>query len=544
MKKMRKAVSIILFVFMLMQMIPGAVSAQDFTPKNIRWATQDDLYWGIDVSEWIVWDLVGDYTDYVVYIYKDGVLVEEMLTTCDDENNVGYEEIGATMKQYGTGSYTVKAATFGGSWEDYVKYQEEGKEVPVLATSEESVPYNYVGEAKTDSAEKPQQTAAPSEPADSEKVNNENNAQSETPAPVTAEKSEIECPLAVKICYDLKIMPDVYENADKFVTGADFERVCANLFEEKYNGRGGSENLNLDQICKKLAGYMVPGGSSMFVVTKPLSSGVELNSDSLVTYAQLAKIVYNALNGYYTIYSGGYLVDETGMMRREGREDVSGGLLYAKGYEKYSGTVNISGNEATVSGKLYNKENHFGKSVENVKLSVYDESLKSGSDYAVYAKDGEIVCMVSYSGLGKEKVTNNLTPPTIITLKIGDVNATVDGKNVVNDVVPMVVNNRTMLPIRFVAEELGASVAWSSATNTVKIQSADREIYVNIGAKTAIITQRTNEYGDYKEEKIDLDSPAFVENDRTYLPVRFVAEALGADVGWDAATQSVTITKR
>ena len=81
MKKMRKAVSIILFVFMLMQMIPGAVSAQDFTPKNIRWATQDDLYWGIDVSEWIVWDLVGDYTDYVVYIYKDGVLVEEMLTT-------------------------------------------------------------------------------------------------------------------------------------------------------------------------------------------------------------------------------------------------------------------------------------------------------------------------------------------------------------------------------------------------------------------------------------------------------------------------------
>ncbi|MBQ4159383.1 MAG: copper amine oxidase N-terminal domain-containing protein, partial [Clostridia bacterium] len=43
--------------------------------------------------------------------------------------------------------------------------------------------------------------------------------------------------------------------------------------------------------------------------------------------------------------------------------------------------------------------------------------------------------------------------------------------------------------------------------------------------------------------EVRLDSPAFLENDRTYTPVRFIAEALGASVSWDEPTQRVTITK-
>ncbi|MBR5538353.1 MAG: copper amine oxidase N-terminal domain-containing protein, partial [Clostridia bacterium] len=45
-------------------------------------------------------------------------------------------------------------------------------------------------------------------------------------------------------------------------------------------------------------------------------------------------------------------------------------------------------------------------------------------------------------------------------------------------------------------------------------------------------------------EEVELDSPAYIDegNNRTYLPVRFVAEALGATVGWDEATKTVTLT--
>lgn len=42
---------------------------------------------------------------------------------------------------------------------------------------------------------------------------------------------------------------------------------------------------------------------------------------------------------------------------------------------------------------------------------------------------------------------------------------------------------------------------------------------------------------------VKLDSPAFIENDRTYTPIRFIAERLGATVDWDEDTQRIIITK-
>ena len=122
---------------------------------------------------------------------------------------------------------------------------------------------------------------------------------------------------------------------------------------------------------------------------------------------------------------------------------------------------------------------------------------------------------------------------TSIILTIGQKDATIDGKTVSNDVAPKIVNDRTMLPIRFIAEALGAKVDWIEESQTVKITAENIDISLVIGEDFATVNG----------EKIDLDSPSFIENDRTYLPIRFVSEKLGADVKWDDATQTVNITK-
>ena len=122
---------------------------------------------------------------------------------------------------------------------------------------------------------------------------------------------------------------------------------------------------------------------------------------------------------------------------------------------------------------------------------------------------------------------------TSIILTIGQKDATIDGKTVSNDVAPRIVNDRTMLPIRFIAEALGAKVDWIEESQTVKITAENIDISLVIGEDFATVNS----------EKIDLDSPSFIENDRTYLPIRFVSEKLGADVKWDDATQTVNITK-
>ena len=101
------------------------------------------------------------------------------------------------------------------------------------------------------------------------------------------------------------------------------------------------------------------------------------------------------------------------------------------------------------------------------------------------------------------------------------------------DAAPIIRQSRTMLPVRFVAENLGAAVAWDGATSTATITSGTTEIKITIGAAAATVNG----------ESKPLDAPAFIENSRTYLPVRFVAEALGATVAWDGAASTATITK-
>ena len=119
-----------------------------------------------------------------------------------------------------------------------------------------------------------------------------------------------------------------------------------------------------------------------------------------------------------------------------------------------------------------------------------------------------------------------------LVLTIDQVKYWLNGEHLTNDVTPIIKGGRTMLPIRLVAETLGATVAWNEAEQSVTIGKGNTEIVIYIGQAFALVN------GD----PVSLDAPACIQDDRTYLPVRFVAENLGADVVWDATAQTVTIT--
>ncbi|MBQ7103240.1 MAG: copper amine oxidase N-terminal domain-containing protein, partial [Anaerotignum sp.] len=91
---------------------------------------------------------------------------------------------------------------------------------------------------------------------------------------------------------------------------------------------------------------------------------------------------------------------------------------------------------------------------------------------------------------------------------------------------------RTMLPARFVAEALGGVVTWDEAEQKVTIVKDGSVIEIFIGEPFATVDG----------EPVELDCAAYIENDRTYLPLRFIAENLGAEVVWDAVQRTVTIT--
>ncbi|MFZ5595562.1 MAG: copper amine oxidase N-terminal domain-containing protein [Bacillota bacterium] len=83
-------------------------------------------------------------------------------------------------------------------------------------------------------------------------------------------------------------------------------------------------------------------------------------------------------------------------------------------------------------------------------------------------------------------------------------------------------DGRAMVPVRFVAEELGADVGWNNATQTVSIIKGNTSISLTVGRRGATVNGK----------EIVLDTAAVLEKDRTLVPVRFISEAFGAEVKW------------
>ena len=123
--------------------------------------------------------------------------------------------------------------------------------------------------------------------------------------------------------------------------------------------------------------------------------------------------------------------------------------------------------------------------------------------------------------------------PVELKMTVGKTDYTLNGEQKTMDVAPVIINDRTMLPVRYVAEALGAEIAWDGATSTATLTTADTVIVITVGAATATVNG----------ESVTLDSPAVIVSDRSFMPVRFVAETLGATVAWDGATSTATITK-
>ena len=98
------------------------------------------------------------------------------------------------------------------------------------------------------------------------------------------------------------------------------------------------------------------------------------------------------------------------------------------------------------------------------------------------------------------------------------IKASIDEEN--PDVAPQIVNSRTMVPIRFIAEALGATVGYDDATREITINQGENTVRLQVGSDK----MRVN------DEEFTLDTPAFVEEGRTLVPVRAVSEGLKQNV--------------
>ena len=188
-------------------------------------------------------------------------------------------------------------------------------------------------------------------------------------------------------------------------------------------------------------------------------------------------------------------------------------------------TFRMSQNPVTVSATFTkDEEAALDEEKEKEKKS---EAVKGGSE----VKETEEPEELKESEQSPEQTEEEALKHSIV-LQIGNLDMKLFGESFTNDVVPIIRNDRAMLPARVVAEALGANVFWNEEARKVTVQRGTLTIEIFVDSAVA--------YVDGVE--VALDSPAFIENARTYVPMRFLAEALGATVAWDEENQKVIIT--
>ena len=109
----------------------------------------------------------------------------------------------------------------------------------------------------------------------------------------------------------------------------------------------------------------------------------------------------------------------------------------------------------------------------------------------------------------------------------------VNGAQIMPDTNPVLINDRTMVPIRAIAEKLGYSVSWFGESQTVSMQKGSDLIQLSIGSNSLY----------HNSYNIIIDVAPLIYDDRTYLPVRAVAEAMGCKVDWNGPERAVYISQ-
>lgn len=163
----------------------------------------------------------------------------------------------------------------------------------------------------------------------------------------------------------------------------------------------------------------------------------------------------------------------------------------------------------------------------------YEFQVEAGDEAGNWSCYGPTVTVRTKAAAAAEEEEDEDEPRTIV-MHVGNTAATVDGDPYTLEAPPFIVtaSGRTLVPVRFVSEALGAEVQWLEEANQVRITYGGKVIVLTIGSTAVTV--------DGVPSVIDC-APQIVPPGRTFVPLRFVSETMGADVDYDEVGQQITI---
>jgi len=154
---------------------------------------------------------------------------------------------------------------------------------------------------------------------------------------------------------------------------------------------------------------------------------------------------------------------------------------------------------------------------------------KNGSFDWTEGRQASSVLMTAYSimALAEKPFPVNINYPLTgkkIILTIDQQEAWIGQNKTTLEVPPKIIEGRTMVPLRFIVESLGAKIEWEGKAQRIDISLGDKKMTLFIGVKNP-----------------GLDIPPLIEEGRTLVPLRYISESLGAKVNWDGQIRKIEI---
>ena len=300
----------------------------------------------------------------------------------------------------------------------------------------------------------------------------------------------------------------------------DFDEIALEIGEAINETTTNVAVKNFVLTSEKAVNYVVTTESvnitmakeSLKTVTVTVENGTATGAGTYLTGSEVTLTITTA-NRYKFLgwYKGEELVSEEAVYTFTINEDTSLNAVIEK--RKAGGTTSGSVSLCRINFDTDGGEAIFARNVEyGEKLGFVAAAVKEGYVFegwfldsnfeTAYAEDmkitGDITLYTKWSKDGNDKEKGNKE----IIFIVGDKEASVFGEEKTNDVAPIIKNDRTMLPARFVAEALGAKVSWNEEKREVTIEAEGIKIVITIDSDKAFIN----------EEEVTLDSPAIIEN--------------------------------
>jgi hypothetical protein len=149
--------------------------------------------------------------------------------------------------------------------------------------------------------------------------------------------------------------------------------------------------------------------------------------------------------------------------------------------------------------------------------------------------DGPLTISVIASDAAGNKATRTVavtvTSTKLIRMQIGAATALVNGLPVALQTAPVIRNSTTLVPLRFVAETFGIIPSWDGVFQIIDLPLGSRAVRLQIGQRFAGIDGK----------RVALDAAPVIQGGVTLVPLRFIADIIGADTQWEAATRTIII---